>query len=207
MAEKTKPTRAEQKALRPQQIMDAAFVEFVKNGFSATRVEDIAARIGMTKGTVYVYFATKELLFEAVVDHISQPFKEVLPRLDGLTGRYEKKLKDAIRLFYSDVMADDRARELIRFTISEASRFPDLIDRNHETYIEPVVSRIRAIIEGGVQAGEFRDGPAARFVEVVCGPALMMIFWRVLFEDRRTLDQEGFMAAHIDMVVNGLLKH
>ncbi|MBP8939765.1 MAG: helix-turn-helix transcriptional regulator, partial [Agrobacterium sp.] len=73
---KPKLTRAEQKIQRPLQILDAAFEEFTKRGFTATRVEDIADRVGVTKGTVYVYFETKEALFAAMIEHVGKPFQE-----------------------------------------------------------------------------------------------------------------------------------
>ncbi|WP_312620524.1 TetR/AcrR family transcriptional regulator, partial [Agrobacterium pusense] len=73
---KTKLSRAEQKIQRPLQILDAAFEEFTKRGFTATRVEDIADRVGVTKGTVYVYFETKEALFAAMIEHVGRPFQE-----------------------------------------------------------------------------------------------------------------------------------
>ncbi len=199
-----KLTRAEQKALRPQQILEAAFEEFARNGFVATRVEDIAARIGVTKGTVYVYFATKEELFEAVIRKISQPLVDIIPLMDSIEGSHQQKLKQAIRIFYDKILVDRRARELIRFMISEAPRFPDLVDSHHDEFMLPITSRIKAIIDRGVEAGAFRNGPASTFVEVVCGPALMLTFWRVIFDNRRVLDEARFIDAHVDIVLHGL---
>ncbi|MDO1583034.1 TetR/AcrR family transcriptional regulator [Rhizobium oryzicola] len=201
---KLKLTRAEQKALRPQQIIDAAFEEFARNGFAATRVEDIAARIGVTKGTVYVYFATKEDLFAAVVMQVSQPFAEMIPYIEAVEGTYQERLKKVIRLFYDKLMVDRRARELIRFMISEAPRFPDLVDRHDDEFMAPIATRIKSLIDQGVAAGEFRDGPASWFAEIICAPALMMTFTRVLFDNRRPLDEAKFVEAHIDIMMNGL---
>lgn len=100
MAAQKKITRAEQKALRPIQILDAAFEEFVRCGFAGTRVEDIADRVGVTKGTVYVYFETKEKLFEAMINHFSVPFQELLGITEGLSGSATDRLLSILGLLY-----------------------------------------------------------------------------------------------------------
>lgn len=96
MTNEVKITRAEQKARRPKQILDAAFEEFVERGYVATRVEDIAERVGVTKGTIYVYFETKEELFSAMINHISTPFEDILTSGRKLEGNCENRLRTLI---------------------------------------------------------------------------------------------------------------
>ncbi|MBB3647520.1 AcrR family transcriptional regulator [Rhizobium sp. BK619] len=206
MAAQKKLTRAEQKALRPIQILDAAFEEFVKCGFSGTRVEDIADRVGVTKGTVYVYFETKEKLFEAMINHFSVPFEELVAIADRLSGSATDRLISILRLFYEQIPEDRATRELTRLVISEGQRFPDLIDRHHDQFIAPVIANIDALILEGVASGEFRPIPV-EFSDIVVAPILTTTVLRLIFDDRRvpTPNKEAFLRTYIDLLFNGLL--
>ncbi|MFB9949093.1 TetR/AcrR family transcriptional regulator [Rhizobium puerariae] len=196
-------TRAEQKALRPLQILEAAFEEFVKNGYAASRVEDIAERVGVTKGTVYVYFPTKEQLFEAMIQHISAPLRKVLRTSDTLKGRAAEKLQQFIELLYDHIVDDRKSRELMRFVIAEGARFPDLIDRHHEEFIAPIIGRIQEILDEGVALNEFRRKPA-EFADVTMSPMLAMVIVRLIFDDRQDIDRNAFRHEHLQLVLNSL---
>lgn len=198
-----KLTRAEQKALRPIQILDAAFEEFVERGFTATRVEDIADRIGVTKGTIYVYFPTKEELFSAMIRHISVPFEVVLAEAKHLSGTCTERLRALIQLFYERVLENRKTREMLRFVVSEGSRFPEITDTHFRELIEPIFSRTQALLDEGVRLGEFRRAPAAR-ANIIVAPVLSMAVETLIFGDRRDLDLSGYIEAHLDIVINGL---
>ena len=200
-----KLTRAQQKALRPLQILDAAFEEFVKQGYSATRLEDVAERVGVTKGTIYVYFETKEKLFEAMIRHISGPLKTVLESADTLDGHATDRLRRFLELLYDQIVDNRTMRELIRFVIAEGAKFPDLVDRNHGEFIAPIIEKIQSLIEEGVAAGEFRR-PSTEAADVTMGPMLAMIVIRLIYEDRQPLDQHGFREEHIRMILSGLTR-
>ncbi|PDS99681.1 TetR family transcriptional regulator [Rhizobium sp. S9] len=206
MAAQKKLTRAEQKALRPIQILDAAFEEFVRNGFAGARVDDIADRVGVTKGTVYVYFETKEKLFEAMISHFSVPFQELLEITAGLSGSATDRLMSILGLLYDQIAEDRTTRELTRLVISEGQRFPDLIDRHHDEFIAPIIARIDALIEEGVASGEFRKIPV-EFSDLVVAPILTTTVLRLIFDDRRvpTPSKDAFMRAYFDLLFNGLL--
>ncbi|TCU06082.1 TetR/AcrR family transcriptional regulator [Rhizobium sullae] len=203
MPEEKKLTRAEQKTLRPLQILEAAFEEFVKNGYSAARVEDVADRVGVTKGTVYVYFETKEKLFEAMIQHISTPFKEVLETSVTLKGRSAERLQQFLELLYGQLVDNRKTRELLRFVIAEGARFPDLIDRHHREFIAPILKKIQEILDEGAAAKEFPQKPA-EFADVIMAPALAMIIIRLIFDDRHTMDRRSFRDEHLRMVLKGL---
>ena len=72
--------RRRRKEARPAELLDAAFELFVERGFAATRIDDIAARAGVSKGTVYLYFPSKQAVFEALVR------QAVLPNVERLIG-------------------------------------------------------------------------------------------------------------------------
>ncbi|MBZ5762616.1 TetR/AcrR family transcriptional regulator [Rhizobium sp. VS19-DR104.2] len=204
MTNEVKITRAEQKARRPKQILDAAFEEFVERGYVATRVEDIAERVGVTKGTIYVYFETKEELFSATINHISTPFEDILTSGRKLEGNCENRLRTLIEILYDNFLGSRRMRELLRFVIAEGTRFPHVIDENHRRFIEPLISFAQSIIDEGQRNGEFKTGPAST-AEVVMSPIMLAMVFRLIFDDRRAFDRETSLAAHFDMIFNGLL--
>ncbi|MCF3642476.1 TetR/AcrR family transcriptional regulator [Rhizobium sp. TRM95111] len=205
MQNKRKLTRAEQKALRPLQILEAAFEEFVKQGYWATRLEDVADRVGVTKGTIYVYFETKEKLFEAMIRHISAPLRTVIEAGDALEGRASDRLQRFLELLYDQIVDNRKTRELLRFVIAEGVKFPDLVDRNHEEFIAPIVRKIQAILDEGAAKKEFRR-PAPESADVTMAPMLAMIVIRLIFGDRPPVDRDGFRKEHLDMVLHSLTR-
>lgn len=206
MAERKKlGVRAQRKATRPLEILDAAFEEFVAHGYVATRVEDIAARVGVTKGTVYFYFETKEVLFEAMFKHMAVPFTDIRAQLKTLTGPYADRIKAFFNFFYERIVLDRRSREMLRFIISEGSRFPHVVDRHYEETIAPMFDAARELFEEGVAAGELRASAALQIPELTLSPAIMLSFWYMLFADRKPRDVKAFIDGHIDLLLNGMV--
>lgn len=199
--------RSRRKAERPAEILDAAYEEFVKHGYAATRLEDVAARAGVTKGTIYFYFDTKERVFEEMVRHKSHAF---LPELQAytrrLTGSHAERLRALIVFTYSHIAEDRTARETMRFLISEGVRFPGLVDRHNAEFVQPIIQTFQSVIDAGVAAGEFRNTPAAGFTEIVMSPAVLLSLWTLLFGERNQFDMTAFTEASIDLIMNGLSK-
>lgn len=203
MARAKKLTRAEQKALRPIQILDAAFDEFVAHGFSATRLEDIADRIGVTKGTIYVYFPTKEDLFSAMIRHISVPLEDLLRETGALQGSHAERLRSFLLLAYDGIAQDRRSRELLRFVIAEGSRFRQLIDDHFAEVIEPLLRHTQLILDEGMMAGEFRKSPAAN-ADIIVAPILSLMMDRLIHCDRRVVDLPSYVEGHLDLVFSSI---
>ncbi len=203
MTPKAKLTRAERKALRPAQILDAAFEEFVTHGFTAARVGDIAERIGVTKGTVYVYFPTKDELFTAMLNHIAVPLEDLVAETRSLTGTCTERLQRLILLSYEKVVEDRRMRELMRFVVSESSRFPQVIDLHHTQFVEPLMDQIQRILDEGIASGEFRKSPAAT-ASVIAGPVLAMMIEHLIFAGRQPIGLDTHITGHLDLVMAGL---
>lgn len=200
----TKP-RVRRKAERPAEILDAAFEEFVKSGYAATRLEDVAKRAGVTKGTIYFYFETKERVFEEMIRHVSQPiFSDVTSIAATLDGSYSARLRSMIVFVYQRIAEDRVSREMLRFLIAEGSRFPELVERHYEQYMAPVIDQFRQLLKAGTAAGEFRAAPAVEFTEIVVSPALLLCVWSMLFGKRKAFDVTAFIDAHVDLLMNGL---
>lgn len=194
------------KAERPGQILEAAFDEFVEKGFAAARVEDIARKVGVTKGTVYVYFRDKDALFEAVMEHATRPQLEALATLGVLSeGTCREKLGHFLRTFYQVVTLDERSKKIFRLLFLEGRRDCGMADRFHETSLGPFDAIIVRLLEEGVTTGEFRttggpDGP-----DLVIGPAISAMVCSMLFGPELQPDFDRYIEAHLDILFNGLL--
>ena len=198
-------TRARRKAERPAEILDAAFEEFVKNGYAATRLEDVAARAGVTKGTIYFYFETKERVFEEMIRHKAQSFFPDVDRYASeLKGSYTARLRELIAFVYRRLGDDRVSRETLRFLIAEGMRFPDLVDCHYDEFVRPMIEQFQKMLEAGVAAGEFRASPAIAFTEIVMSPGLLLSLWSLLFGSRRKIDIADFTDASIDLLMRGL---
>ena len=201
-----KASRAEQKARRPNEILEAAFEEFTAKGYAATRVEDVAARLGVTKGTIYLYFPTKDALFEAMFRHTSTPFADLLTAIDTLRGTCAERLRALLLLAYEKAANDRKTRQLLRLSIAEGTRFPEIVDRHYDEFIAPALAAVAALVGEGVKSGEFRKSAAAKMPEVLASSIFHITVWRLMFADRKPIDGMAFMETYIDMVMNGLLQ-
>jgi len=205
MPAEIKKTRARRKAERPTEILDAAFEEFVKSGYAATRLEDVAARAGVTKGTIYFYFETKERVFEEMVRHASLRFFSDLGNFASrLHGSYTSRLRDLIVFVYGSIADSRESRETLRFLIAEGTRFPDLVERHYDEFVQPMLEEFQKILRAGIAAGEFRAAPATAYTEIVLSPALLLSLWALLFGSRNAIDIAVFTDASIDLLMRGL---
>jgi AcrR family transcriptional regulator len=203
----TRPeTRRRRKAERPQEILEAAFAEFSRNGYAMTTLDHIAERAGVTKGTIYVYFESKEHLFISVV---RQLMKGPLDVLHEMFERHEGSTADLLReqfsFVYQHFVEDHRRRELVRMLIAEAARFPALADRYHQEIHVPCQDSLMQVIQRGVDRGEIRDSAITKCPLVIVGPIAFVDIWMMMFEDRYPLDLKTYFEAHLDLVLNGLL--
>jgi AcrR family transcriptional regulator len=199
-------TRRRRKAERPQEILEAAFVEFSRNGYATTTLDQIAERAGVTKGTIYVYFDNKEHLFISMVREIT---KATLDTVQGMFESHEGSTADLLRtqfsFIYQHIVEDRRRREVVRMLIAEASRFPELADRYHQEILRPCLDMLRQAIQRGMDRGEFRKSSIVDSPQVVIAPIALVDLWMMMFDDRQPLDLKAYFNAHLDLVLNGLL--
>jgi len=199
-------TRRRRKAERPQEILEAAFSEFSRNGYAMTTLDQIAERAGVTKGTIYVYFDNKEHLFISMVREL---MKATLDIVRDMFERHEGSTADLLKALFSfiyrHVVEDRRRREVVRMLIAEASRFPELADRYHEEINRPCMKLLEQAIERGIQRGEIRPGAATECPLVIIAPIALVDVWLMMFDDRHPLDLKSYFDAHLDLVLNGLL--
>src|SRR5580692_831675 len=194
------------KAERPQEILQAAFVEFSRNGYAMTTLDRVAERAGVTKGTIYVYFENKEHLFISMVREIT---KTTLDTVHAMFENHESSTAELLRaqfsFIYQHIVEDKRRREVVRMLIAEAPRFPELADRYHEEILRPCLDMLRQAIKRGMDRGEFRKSSILDSPQVVIAPIALVDLWMMMFGDRQPLDLKAYFNAHLDLVLNGLL--
>jgi len=199
-------TRRRRKAERPQEILEAAFTEFSRNGYATTTLDQIAERAGVTKGTIYVYFENKEHLFISMVREL---MKVTLDTMQDMFARHEgstaELLKAQFSFIYDTIVEDRRRREVVRMLIAEAPRFPALADRYHDEIHRPCMQLLQQAIQRGIDRGEIRRSAVTDCALVIIAPIALVDVWMMMFDDRHPLDLKTYFNAHLDLVLNGLL--
>ena len=199
-------TRRRRKAERPQEILEAAFVEFSRNGYAMTTLDRVAEHAGVTKGTIYVYFENKEHLFISMVREVT---KAALDTVHEMLETHEGTTADLLRaqfsFIYQHIVEDRRRREVLRMLIAEAPRFPELADRYHQEILRPCLDMLRQAIRRGMDRGEFRNSAIVDLPQIVIAPIALVDIWMMMFDDRQPLDMKAYFNAHLDLVLNGLL--
>lgn len=203
---KTEPRWTRRKEARPEEITAAALELFIERGFAATRLEDIAARAGISKGTLYLYFANKEDLFKAVVrEGLVSPIAE----MQGLVEQYEGDSFELLRMLvfgWWEKVGATAMSGIPKLVLAEAGNFPELVRFYLAEVVEPGLAVMIAIVERGVARGEFRRVNAEDAAQLVAAPLLQMMLWRCALEPRsaRKMDPVRYLEAHLDMLRHGL---
>lgn len=211
-ANSTDPRRAASesdpaKARRQDEILAAAFEEFAANGYSETRLDDIAHRAGIAKGTIYLYFKSKERLFCAVLRGLTHRiFRELEAYIGAFSGSAEELLREIVSLEYAKVVANPNARAALRLFLAESNRLPELSAIYLREVITPGTRALRQIIAKGIAHGEFRKTKLAQFPQVLAGPTVLAVVWILIMGEREPLDWDGYMEAHLDVLLHGLVR-
>ncbi|MEL6279495.1 MAG: TetR/AcrR family transcriptional regulator [Pseudomonadota bacterium] len=191
------------KETRREEIIDAALAEFSENGFDRTRIEDVAKRAGVAKGTVYLYHTDKAALFEAVIRARILPTADAIDgMIDSFPGSTEQLIRAAFKLFYARISSGEFPA-LLRIFVTEGVRFPHLIEFYEREVISKFERLIRRIIDRAIARGEVRDGPATRLPQVLVAPAIVAALWQITFQPYNRIDVETFFEAHLDLLFGG----
>jgi len=192
---------------RPQEILAAAFEEFSAHGYAAARLEDVAKRVGIAKGTIYLYFKHKEGLFRAVVRSMIRPvFEQLIPYVENFPGSAEELLGQLQVRHYTHIVRNEKARAILRLLIAEGGKFPQLSDIFYREIIEPGVTALRQVLEKGEASGEFRKTKVKDFPQILVAPGILAVVWNLILGERYRLDLDSYMSAHRDFVLQSLRK-
>lgn len=196
------------KEARPQEILEAALSVFADKGFAAAKLDEVAARAGVSKGTIYLYFESKEAVFKALVrEMLAGRVGEAAEMLRAYEGNSADLLAHLIRTF-GGIMSNSELVVLPKIVMAEAGNFPELARMYREEIIDKGLAVLGGIIERGVKRGEFKKISKDHAARLVVGPLMIIAIWRTTFAkfDDQPYDYQGLIEAHIATLLKGLAK-
>lgn len=199
-------SRQRRKEARPSELMAAALELFVEKGFVGTRLEDVAARAGVSKGTLYLYFDSKEALFKAVVQEGIVPVLEAGAGLiDSFEGSSADLLHTLLQVWWQKI-GNTHLGGIPKLIISEAGNFPELASYYNEAVIVRGRDLMRRTLQRGINSGEFRAVNIEIVIDVLFAPVLMMMIWRYSLGIccGNSHDPETYLNTHLDLALTGL---
>lgn len=197
--------RRRRKADRPGEIITSALLAFAEKGYAVTTMEEVAARAGISKPTIYLYFKTKEDLFEAaILDRIIRIMDQVAKDVQSPDLPMREALRRILEKIYGQLVGTD-ASVVLRLIVSEGLRFPELRERFEALALRKGREVLDHVINTGRASGELRDAPYALVPEVVISPALVLAMFGDSMEPYRSVDRSQFFDAHLDLVLNGIM--
>jgi len=193
--------RAAKSEARKQAIVAAALEEFCARGFAATRLDDVAARAGVAKGTIYLHFDDKEALFREIVGTMLVPLVAVLeappPEIP-----IREVLTRFVELFVREIYGTQR-RNVLRLVMTEGPRFPELAEFYYRNVVARALAAMRALLARAVERGELKDDTLVRFPQLIVAPCMVAIIWSGLFDRFAPLDIAALMRAHLATLFDG----
>jgi AcrR family transcriptional regulator len=181
---------------RRKAILDAALDVFAERGYAGARLEDVATRAGVGKGTIYLYFSDKRALFIELVRGAAAPIFEQIGELSRLDAPIDAVLRQLFALFRQNVLGT-RRKEVFQLMISEGARFPDLAEFYHREVIAPMLPGLGALLERAWRRGELPGPSIARYPHLLVAPLVFSLLWDVLFGAIEPLDTAALLDAHL----------
>ena len=206
VAKAPKPRWRRRKDARPEEIISAALDVFTDRGFAATKLEDVARRAGVTKGTIYLYFDSKEALFKALIRETIVP---VIAKGEAIAQSFTGSARDLFEKLvreYWRLVGETSLVGIPKLMISEAANFPELA----RFYYEEVVTRghrlMAGVIERGIKAGEFRPVNVVLAAKLAMSPVMHAVIARKAFSAcmPEGFDVDSYLNTHIDLYLNGI---
>lgn len=207
MMETESPPRWQRRAdERPQELLDAALEVFVERGFAAARLDEVAKRAGVSKGTVYLYFSSKEDLLKALVE------SAIVPELENVEALAREHAGSSRELLIAMVKAMWRSIALSplsgipKLMLAEAGNFPDLARYFLDAVIQRHWAVMRKVMEEGMERGEFRRLPSDLAVRIFIAPMMIAVFWKHSFMPLEAIpmDMDRYFTVALDMSLAGI---
>jgi AcrR family transcriptional regulator len=183
-------------------ILAAALEEFSARGYEGARLEDVAKRAGIAKGTIYLYFADKEALFQDLVRSMVNPILGMLQQTREIDLPARALVELLIETFLREIYGT-RRKDIIRLIFSEGPRFPAIAEFYHREVISRILGFVRPMLARAVARGELPDDTFVRFPQLLIAPGLVGILWSGLFEKFEPLDVAAMMRAHVNVIFAG----
>jgi AcrR family transcriptional regulator len=183
-------------------ILNAALEEFTQHGYATTRMEDIARRAEVAKGTIYLRFKDKEALFEAIIRQQVSPVVQAIDTALRPGESVREFLARAMLPFLRDLDKSPRGA-VMRLLLAEAGRFPKLAELYFQTIVRPGMQSIESLLRRASKRGELSNPALVRYPQLVIAPVIMGVLWSGIFERFQGLNIEAMMRAHLDQLFSG----
>jgi AcrR family transcriptional regulator len=202
------PTRQRRKEARPQELLDAALAVFVERGFAAARTDDVAQRAGVSKGTLYLYYPSKNELLKAVITHsLADEIAAGARTVAAHTGSAADLLRNFVVPWWQQVY-DSPASGVFKLMITEVRNFDDVAEFYAREVMEPGEAVLRRVVEIGVESGEFQAIDVDHAVHSLLLPMVMLCVHKHSLgacAAHFDFDARRFIASHVELLLSGLL--
>jgi len=199
------PKFRRRKADRPDEIVAAALEIFGEKGFAAARLDDIAARAGVSKGAIYLYFATKEEIFRAVVEQGVAPNIDAVLAMAAKAPSFPALARGATQAM-AGLMTTSPVGGIVKMVIAEAGNFPELARIWHERLVGPALAAMTAAVAAGQDRGEVRPGDPRLYALSLIAPLLVGVIFRETFAPvgGEPFDLPALAAQHVETLLRGM---
>lgn len=205
----TPAKRTRRKDARPAELLEAALDLFVEHGYAATKVEEVAKRAGVSKGTLFLYFPSKEDLFKAVVrQKITEQIGNWSNEFDEFTGNTADMVRYAMRQWWQRIGAT-KLSGISRLVMNESSHFPEIAAFYQQEVIAPSNALLRRVLQRGIERGEFRSVDPDYGIYGLLAPMMVLILWKHAMapctDTSKPIEPEAFIDSQLEMLLSGLL--
>jgi AcrR family transcriptional regulator len=201
-------SRQRRKETRPAELMAAALDLFVVKGFAATRLDDVAAHAGVAKGTLYLYFDSKEALFKAAIQQgIVPALEQDAETVSSFVGDSAALLEWLVVNWWERACATPLGK-VSRIIMTEAGNFPELVDFYNHTVVGRGRDLLRQALQRGMDRGEFRRLDMEAAIDVIFTPMMMLLIGGDSLHVLGSLMRapSDYLAMHLDLLLHGLIR-
>ncbi|MDG1438445.1 MAG: TetR/AcrR family transcriptional regulator, partial [Emcibacteraceae bacterium] len=210
--EKVEPKWRRKPKSRPDDILDGALIKFKEQGFKGARIEDIAKHAGLSKGTVYLYFSSKEEMLKALVRRSISPIAASVKNIsdhisDDSSDEAAGDMLRKMMLIIAEQLMDSKVGAIPIIIIGEAGKFPELAEFYRKEVIEITMEALSSVLKRGIESEEFRDVEIMFAIRSLIGIVIMYIVWGQVFETSKDihLDPITVITAQLDIILNGIV--
>ena len=194
----TSGKREARSAERREAILAAALDEFSARGFEAARLDDVARRAGVAKGTIYLYFRDKESLFQELIRAMLAPLVTIIEGMGAADVPMARVSEHIVDLFVREVY-ETRRKDVIRLILTEGQRFPHIAEFYYREVLSRIIAAVRALLKRAAARGEVPAG-LVDFPQLIAAPGLVAVIWGGLFDRFEPLDVRAMMKTHVELL-------